>query len=299
MLRDRITKPYLEVKPYNAPNWYTRHGVMLKRQAIEKKGLPPWKQCLFITLTTFHCGKSAAMMYVLGKERLRRFLAKLRSVIGPFPWAWKLEFHDDGYAHWHLIVHYKKRIPRDCLAWVGQWWGLGRTNVERLRRKKFVYLFKYVTKGAFEGDNTEGLNLPDWLLDFNGGSRMRFWQTGGGFYTKAQDPDWSVDEKEPPQDKRYSYIRRTIREQWRFWMRRAVVCVRSRLKHYPIKAGYFVLNTDYNEFYQRAVNLSIHGKAALSGFSFNMTPSHIKESIESWQSQKISNLASILNLTMV
>ncbi|MEO0797548.1 MAG: hypothetical protein AAFX93_20570, partial [Verrucomicrobiota bacterium] len=59
-------EPHLEVKPYNAPNWYTRSGVELKRRAIEKKGLPPWKQCLFITLTLDQVVDNRVDSYELG-----------------------------------------------------------------------------------------------------------------------------------------------------------------------------------------------------------------------------------------
>ncbi|MEO0797540.1 MAG: hypothetical protein AAFX93_20530 [Verrucomicrobiota bacterium] len=254
----------------------------LKRRAIEKKGLPPWKQCLFITLTLDQVVGNRVDSYELGNERMRRFLGELRKVIGKFPWAWKLEFQDNGYAHWHVIVHYKKTIPRDCLCLLGKWWGLGRTNVERLRYKKFRYLFKYVSKGAFDGESEEGLNLPEWVMDYQNGSRMRFWQTGGGFYTKAQDPDWSVEEEEK-KDQRFSYVKETIRQKWRYWMRRAVVSIRDPRKDYPVKSSYFVLNKPYNEFYQEAVNLTVRGKAALSGLWAYMTPAKIQENIEQWQ----------------
>ncbi|GHC12586.1 rolling circle replication-associated protein [Cerasicoccus arenae] len=305
----------LEVRPYSAPNWFTRSGVELKRRAIERKGLPPWKQCLFLTLTLDPIIGEPVEAYERGKDRVRRFLSALRDVIGPFPWAWKLEFQDNGYAHWHLIVHYKKRIPRDCLCLIGQWWGLGRTNVERLRYKKFRYLFKYVSKGAFDGDSSEGLNLPEWLLDYENGGRMRFWQTGGGFYTKTQDPDWDVLEGgrygvgcygqeyyEPAQEKstvkRFSYIRRTIRQQWRVWMRKAKVCIRDERCHYPIKSIYVVLRTHYTEFYQKGVNLTLRGKAALSGLCVYLTPAKIMESIEQWQKIQLNRITTISLLMM-
>ncbi|GHB99560.1 hypothetical protein GCM10007047_14790 [Cerasicoccus arenae] len=86
------------------------------------------------------------MAFEKGRKRMRRFLARVRKAIGPFAWAWKLEFHEDGYPHWHLIIDYRKKIPPDFLEMFTIWWGLGRVHVAGIKQKQFEYLFKYVSK---------------------------------------------------------------------------------------------------------------------------------------------------------
>lgn len=301
----------VEMRPYEAPNWFTQSGVAMKRRLIEKKGLPPFKQCLFITLTIDQIAGGRQETYEKGKDRIRRFLAKFRETIRKsFPWAWKLEFQDNGYAHWHLVIHYKKRIPRDCLSWLSDWWGMGRVNVERLRYKTFRYLFKYVSKGAFSESSDEGINLPDWFLDMKGSSRLRFWQTGGGFY--MSDPDWSVKENDenhtPEQEeyleaqkaafadrnpdlvkpkrpkKRFSYIKYTVRQVWRMWRSNVRVFVRKDdiIRH----STTFMLSNDYTSFFQYGVQLTIRGKAVLSGEYIQTSINRLKGKIKSWQNKK-------------
>jgi hypothetical protein len=55
--------------------------------------------------------------YLLGYDRMRRFLARFREASGRrFLWFWKLEFHEDGYAHWHMLIEYESIQGRVQLA---------------------------------------------------------------------------------------------------------------------------------------------------------------------------------------
>lgn len=220
----------VQIRPYTAPNWVTPRGVELKRREIERKGLPVFKHCLFMTLTVPEAVSSPKKAYEIGKDRLRRFLARFRKAIGrDFPWAWKLEFQENGYPHWHLIIGYKKRIPknvfRDVAASIAQWWGLGITNIQRLRQKDFAYLFKYVSKiASADGDEEAGVCLPSWVLDYKtvrkdgrASAGIRFWQTGGGFYTHQKEP-----KKQEKKEKKSSRVPYTLREQLKLWSRKAV-----------------------------------------------------------------------------
>jgi hypothetical protein len=218
-----------QVQPYHGANWFTTRGVRIKRRLIEKKGLPVFKRCLFITLTIPEGVCSPVEAYEKGSDRIRRFLAKFRKAVGQkFPWAWKLEFQENGYPHWHLVIDYKKRIPRELLPLVGDWWGLGRVNVRRLRQKDFQYLFKYVSKAAAgDGDPETGIGLPSWVLDYRKrladgrlSAGIRFWQTGGGFYQVVKAPNEPTEE-EPEQS--YSRMPYTIRQRWGVWMRKATL----------------------------------------------------------------------------
>ncbi len=232
MILQRIseTKGVL-IRDYNAPNWFTPRGVYLKRKEIEEKGIPDLANCKFITLTIDqrrHCDRREA--YEIGKDRLRRFLAKLRAVLGSnLPFAWKLEFHENGFAHWHLIIVYRKYIPIEMIKQFNDWWGLGRVHTTRITKEDFEYLFKYVSKGAWSESNEDGINLPDWVLDYYNfdekgrrSSTIRFWQTGSGFHTQKEPNDLDIDEddQETEKDQIYSKVSYTLRLQIQIWGRK-------------------------------------------------------------------------------
>jgi hypothetical protein len=87
-----------------------------------------------------------------------------------------LEFHEDGYAHWHLLIEYTRRIPQDMLPEIEKWWGLGRINIKRVLQRDLYYVFKYVAKGPDD--------LPAWVHKHKG--RLRVFQTSKGFFVHAQ-----------------------------------------------------------------------------------------------------------------
>ncbi len=286
-----IDRPFL-LKQYSAPNWFTELGVWQKRRQIEKKGLPVLKRCLFVTFTLDPIIGDPKESYKKGKDRIRRFLSHFRKVIGrKFPWAWKLEFQESGYAHWHLIIDYRKKIPRECLRYFDDWWGLGRVNVKRLRQKDFRYLFKYVSKMAVGDEDESGISLPSWVLDFytitkdgrkSGG--MRFWQTGGGFYTNETNAN-SAKKTE----KRSSRIPFTIRDQVRFWDRRAVAYFRAASGQ--IKASKRIhLNGSWKDLNTLLISYWLEGKTALIEFSWKCCQNHIQQHIDKWTKKQISQM---------
>lgn len=163
-----------ELRPYCSESWFTAEGARKKKRRLEKAGLPNFKNWRFITLTVADREIGPREAYELGKDRLRRFNTKFRKAIGrKFAWCWKLETHEDGYAHWHLLLEYKKRIPQEMLGEVEKWWGLGRVNIRRVNGRDINYVFKYVAKGIEE--------IPDWIAHYRG--RIRVFQTSPGFYT--------------------------------------------------------------------------------------------------------------------
>jgi len=166
-----------ELHAYASESWFTAEGARTKLRRLERAGLPNFKNWRFITLTMEnHTGHPFAA-YEKGKGRLRRFLACFRKAIGrEFRWCWKLEFHDDGFAHWHLLVEYTKRIPSDFFPVVESWWGLGRVNVRRVEGRDIHYVFKYVAKSVED--------VPEWVAYHKG--RFRVFQASRGFYTKRQ-----------------------------------------------------------------------------------------------------------------
>jgi hypothetical protein len=176
----------MELHYYTPETWFTAEGARLKARRLERSGLPNMTNWRFITLTIATRAISHSDAYKRGKDRLRRFLAKFREAIGrPFKWCWKLEFHEDGFAHWHLLVEYTKQIPEEMLPELEKWWGLGRVNVKRVRQREMYYVFKYVSKGLED--------LPLWVENHKG--RLRVFQSSKGFFVRAQRRE--VKKREP------------------------------------------------------------------------------------------------------
>ncbi len=225
-LRSRL----VHVREYNPPTWLTKAGVAKKRKAIERKGLPSFRGWRFITLTLdrelFEWCPLAG--YLEAKDRMRRFLHACRKAglwAEDAKWAWKMEFHSDGWPHWHLLVGRTRKFSGTEMATLGRLWGLGRTNCERVRVDDFLYSFKYAFKTAFQAEDGEsdcGANVaPAWFLDYLGSKtvtvkwkdengverseravkpasfgRVRFWQTSKGFYvTPGPEPKPAKEQK--------------------------------------------------------------------------------------------------------
>jgi hypothetical protein len=167
----------MELQAYYAESWFTAEGARLKARRLQQAGIPDLRNWRFVTLTVATRKISPYAAYLLGKQRLRRFLARFRKAVGhAFLWCWKLEFHDDGYPHWHLLLEYRKRIPEEMLSRFEDWWGLGRPNVERVKERDIAYIFKYVAKGPED--------LPAWVMSHKG--RIRVFQSSAGFFTKRK-----------------------------------------------------------------------------------------------------------------
>jgi hypothetical protein len=289
----------VQIRPYTAPNWVTERGVKLKQREIERKGLPVFKHCLFITLTIPEAVSSPKKAYEIGKDRLRRFLARFRKALGrDFPWAWKLEFQENGYPHWHLIIGYKKRIPwmvfRDVCASINEWWGLGIINIQRLRQKDFGYLFKYVSKiASADGDEEAGVTLPAWVLDYKTirkdgrpSSGIRFWQTGGGFYTKTKEAK-PTEKKE----QKSSRVPLTLREQLRLWTRKGVAYRKGEYGEF-VASKYFYFKREFGRAAQEIITQTIIGQTApvMNANVFRCRLTQLRKEIPIWSLKKIHQM---------
>ena len=169
--------PPNRLRPYYAESWFTAEGARLKARRLQRAGMPDLTNWRFVTLTMATRSLPPSAAYQLGKARLRRFLARFRSALGrPFRWCWKLEFHEDGYAHWHLLLEYRQALPEEILPELETWWGLGRCNVRRVRQHEIAYVLKYVAKGPED--------LPAWVWEHKG--RLRVFQTSRGFFTHTR-----------------------------------------------------------------------------------------------------------------
>lgn len=263
----------LQVQSYYGANWFTDRGVRAKRKLIEKKGLPNLKRCLFITLTIPDGVCSARKAYETGKAKLRRFIASIRKNFNggrALAWAWKLEFQDNGMPHWHLLVAFPEHIPQEFLYHFEEWWGLGRVNVKRIKYDEFAYLFKYVSKDVAGGVDAEtGIPLPDWVLDYKKtlkdgrvSAGMRFWQTGGGFYTKTGEESEAPEEAEETTEQQTSRVPYTIRQRWSMWMRKATIFMKDEDGNYRFSRQVY-FTQPYCDVKVQVVQMLLNGKAAV------------------------------------
>lgn len=160
----------IEVSPYFPANWYTELGAIKKMNLLQKKGLPQFTNWRFVTLTVDplkFTNSEKAYHYI--KKRFRYFIRDLKNYLDVkhLRWISKLEFQENGWAHWHMLIDYRKPI---CVSTLKDIWGYGLVDIRRCKDRVMPYTFKYITKHA------EG--LPCWFLKL---SRPRVLQTSGIF----------------------------------------------------------------------------------------------------------------------
>lgn len=216
---------HIHCRQYKRPNWFTAQGVHLKRKLIEARGMPSLKRWRFITLT-FDPDKfeSPLAAFLWGRSRMRYFLKTCRDCrlwSHDAKWCWKLEFQENGWPHYHLLVGRTRKFSEHEMAKLTELWAGGRTNVEMVQEHGFAYTFKYAFKPVMQSDGDEfedvpSYALPAWFLDYfekgHDGSkpksfaRVRFWQTSAGFYEKPAPASRAA------QNPKSSHLPRPVRE---------------------------------------------------------------------------------------
>jgi hypothetical protein len=178
------------LREFNPVSWFHPRGIY-RVLARLKPRLPDVGGKLFLTFTfnpALYGDASSAFDH--GRDRLRRVFFRLRKGVTwegkPYvinaPYAVKVEFHQNGWAHFHAVFLTRNYLPGSLLNHL---WGLGRTNVRRISNQKFRYLLKYVTKGG---------GLPEWVL---GRTRLRVFQSSRGFLTDLPLTGAPQSEPEP------------------------------------------------------------------------------------------------------
>jgi hypothetical protein len=173
-------KPHI-LRPYNPASWFHAGGIWKVLARLEPK-LPDVGGRLFLTFT-FNPALFAdpSLAFDQGRDHLRRMFYKLRQGVQwegiryviDAPYCVKVEFHQNGWAHFHVVFLTRRFLPAPLL---NELWGYGRTNVQRIRNHTFRYLLKYVTKGG---------GLPEWVKRR---TRLRIFQSSRGFYIIPSEP---------------------------------------------------------------------------------------------------------------
>ncbi|MGE9291210.1 MAG: rolling circle replication-associated protein [Puniceicoccales bacterium] len=160
---------------YVPESWFHPVGILKVTGKLLPR-LPDVSGSLFLTFTidrNLFSGPESAFDH--SRPKLRKILFKLRKGYRwnekvyriDAPYCVKVEFHQDGWAHFHVVFLTRRFLPGGLL---NDLWELGRTNVKRISNKDFHYLLKYVTKGG---------EIPEWVREKK---RLRIFQSSRGFY---------------------------------------------------------------------------------------------------------------------
>ncbi len=201
------------LSPFYPKSWFHPIGVLkIRKELLER--LPDVSGCLFLTFTVdpkLFSGPDSAYSY--SRDKLRKIFYRLRNGVNwegkhykiNSPYFVKTEFHNNGFAHYHIVFLTKRFLPGNLLNHL---WGFGRTNVKRISNKEFNYLLKYVSKGN---------DLPNWVKAKN---RIRIVQPSKGFYLKLNELAKGQDNSNPEPKKRNCSA--TIGERINLWRHKAV-----------------------------------------------------------------------------
>lgn len=219
------------LRPFNPVSWFHPKGIYRVLARLMPR-LPNVAGCLFLTFTfnpALFADPAAAFEH--GRDKLRRMFHRLRRgvvfngirYVVNEPYAVKVEFHQNGWAHFHVIFLTRRYIPAGLF---GAIWGLGRTNLRRIANKDFHYLLKYVTKGG---------GLPDWVLNR---SRLRVFQSSQGFLSGTAEP------RKPSQTTGLKRRMCTLGERIRRWSKTAILQSGEQYRELILPRPFFELMSE-------------------------------------------------------
>jgi hypothetical protein len=206
------------IKEFVPASWFHPVGIYKVLVRIWDR-LPDVGGKLFLTLTLdpkLYANEEAA--FEDSRKWLRKVFFQLRHGVEhegkvyaiDAPYCVKVEFHESGWVHYHVIFLTRRFLPKELLA---ELWGLGRVKVQRITNEDFHYLLKYVTKPD---------DLPLWVKKRK---RLRVFQTTKGFLKESvkqeRPPKRDPDESKPKQT-RASY---TMDERFWRWACMGVICL--------------------------------------------------------------------------
>lgn len=209
------------IKEFIPASWFHPVGIFKVLARIWDR-LPDVSGKLFLTLTLDpknYANEEAA--FEDSRQWMRKVFYQLRQGVEhegktyciDAPYCVKVEFHESGWVHYHVIFLTHRFLPKELLA---ELWGLGWVKVQRIQNTDFHYLLKYVTKPD---------QLPAWVLKRK---RLRVFQSTKGFLKPLPPEPKTLSLKEP--QKRASY---TMDE--RFWRWACMAVVRRNGKARTIR----------------------------------------------------------------
>ena len=139
-------------------------GVCFKRKGLKKVikrfGAFDWERTRQITLTVdrkFYKDGEEAFEDIKDKGAVRSLIKNLKRTfkLKFFDWIWLLEWHEDGFPHWHIFIElekvgFKGMIGGEILR---KYWKLGRVTESYIRSKNhWKELMGYFDKTGHFGD---------------------------------------------------------------------------------------------------------------------------------------------------
>lgn len=109
------------------PACFKRRGVKIISSVLKRMD---WKRVREITLTVDRSkfdGPEEAYKWAGAHRALSNFIYNLKRAygIGVISWVWIMEFHKDGFSHWHLYLELNRKgmIGGICSGLGGRWVG--------------------------------------------------------------------------------------------------------------------------------------------------------------------------------
>jgi hypothetical protein len=178
------------IKEFIPASWFHPVGIF-KVLARFWDRLPDVSGKLFITLTLDpknYANEETA--FEDSRDWMRKVFYQLRQGVEhegkiyviDAPYCVKVEFHETGWVHYHVIFLTRRFVPKELLA---ELWDRGWVKVQRITNGDFHYLLKYVTKPD---------DLPEWVRKRK---RLRVFQTTKGFLKPLPVQAKIVSLKEP------------------------------------------------------------------------------------------------------
>ena len=193
------------------------HKVVWSKSMTWKMVQFDWKRTRFVTLTVdpgqFKDGQDA-FEYVREHKSIVGFIRNLtrvakvkrgkewmqeREPVKVTKWIGFLEWHKNGYPHWHLLIEVKEqgiagRIGQDVIHY---YWRLGKiireTPIGSLKQWKNMVGY-FGAHGYFKGDKDHQTTLPSWAINIKG---LRIRRVYGSRMKQGEDekpsPKWTKD----------------------------------------------------------------------------------------------------------
>jgi hypothetical protein len=159
-----------------------------------------WRSTRHVVLTIDRkkfCDGRSAYLHVTEKKLLNQLIHNLRRTvdIAVRDYVWVLEFHKDGFPHWHLFIDVQKTGPTGKIHFTNilKYWEIGNVEETYFRtRKHWERIVGYFGKHCyFEKAKAHQAKLPNWAMEFT----RTIKRSGGGQIQSAWVPENIKKEK--------------------------------------------------------------------------------------------------------
>lgn len=162
--------------------WCKRCSKRKVARLIERIKTMDWQRVRHIVLTVdrekFESGLDA-WLNIMRKKAIANLIWNLRRTakVNVIDWIWVMEFHRDGYPHWHILVEVKDQGKWGMIGQklLHKYWVFGAyIREEFIRSKKhWSVMTGYFKENGYFGDKGSQSTLPEWAMDLE--KKIRRW----------------------------------------------------------------------------------------------------------------------------